>query len=427
MLSTADNELLVRVGRGTPLNELHRRFWTPVMLASELGGADSPPVRVHVLDEQLVAFRDTSGAIGLLSAYSPHRRANLFWGRNEEHGLRCAYHGWKFDRTGQCVDMPNCPEGPTLKDRVRTNGYPTLERGGLVWAYLGPPELEPPFPHMELFELPSEQVYTTKMLPLGNYLQLQEGDVDSSHVSLLHSSIDGSQIATVDSATFDDHAPRWFPTETSYGLMLGAQRDAGDDAYHWRVNQWLMPYVTLIAITPGFPMLAHVRVPIDDTHTLHFRVNGRADGPFTDADRALFANNVMVPELMPGTFHTVENIENDYLIDRSAQKTRSFSGIRSVVAQDLAVTQDQAGPVSDRSREYLTTSDRAIIMLRRRILRRVRELQAGGEPPEVRVPEAYGVRPGDFKLPRDIGLEEAAKERLTSPERSSPTRSRADR
>jgi nitrite reductase/ring-hydroxylating ferredoxin subunit len=167
MLSTADNELLVRVGRGTPLNDLYRRFWTPVMLASELGGPDSPPVRVHVLDERLVAFRDTSGAIGLLAAYCPHRRANLFWGRNEEHGLRCVYHGWKFDRSGQCIDMPNCPEGPALKERVRTTAYPTLERGALVWAYLGPPELQPPFPHMEIFELPAEQVETTKMLPLG--------------------------------------------------------------------------------------------------------------------------------------------------------------------------------------------------------------------------------------------------------------------
>jgi phthalate 4,5-dioxygenase len=412
MLSTADNELLVRVGRGTPLNNLYRRFWTPVMLASELGGPDSPPARVHVLDERLVAFRDTSGAIGLLAAHCPHRRANLFWGRNEEHGLRCVYHGWKFDRNGQCVDMPNCPEGPTLKDRVRTTAYPTLERGGLVWAYLGPPELEPPFPHIEIFELPAEQVHTTKMLPLGNYLQLQEGDVDSSHVSMLHSSIDGSQIETVDAATFDDHAPRWFPTETPYGLMLGAQRDAGPDAYHWRVNQWLMPYVTLIAITPGFPMLAHVRVPIDDTHTLHFRVNGRADGPFTAADRAMFDGGVMVPELVPGTFHTAENLDNDYRIDRDAQKTRSFTGIRSVVAQDLAVTQDQAGPVSDRSKEYLTSSDRAIIMLRKRILTRVQELQAGMEPPEVRAPEAYRVRPGDFKLARDVRLEEAAKEHL---------------
>lgn len=418
MLSKTDNELLVRVGRGTPLNELYRRFWTPVMLASELGGPDSPPVRVHVLDEQLVAFRDTSGAIGLLAAYCPHRRANLYWGRNEEHGLRCVYHGWKFDRSGQCVDMPNCPEGPALKDRVHTDAYPALERGGLVWAYLGPPGLEPPFPHIEIFELPAEQVYSTKMLPVGNYLQLQEGDVDSSHVSLLHSALDGAPIPTVDAATFDDHAPRWFPTEMPYGLMLGAQRDAGDDAFHWRVNQWLMPYVTLIAITPGFPMLAHVRVPIDDTHTLHFRVNARPEGSFTAADRAMFAGGVMVPELIPGTFHSAENIDNDYLIDREAQKTRSFTGIRSVVAQDLAVTQDQAGPVSDRSKEYLTSSDRAIIMLRRRILSRVRELQAGIEPPEVSVPEAYRVRPGDFKLPRDIGLEEGAKERLAADERA---------
>jgi 5,5'-dehydrodivanillate O-demethylase len=360
MLSTADNELLVRVGRGTPLNELYRRFWTPVMLASELGGPDSPPVRVHVLDERLVAFRDTSGAIGLLLAYCPHRRANLFWGRNEEHGLRCAYHGWKFDRVGQCVDMPNCPEGPTLKDRVRTDSYPTLERGGLVWAYLGPPELEPPFPHMELFELPPEQVYTTKMLPLGNYLQLQEGDVDSSHVSLLHSSIDGSQIATVDSATFDDHAPRWFPTETPYGLMLGAQRDAGDDAYHWRVNQWLMPYVTLIAITPGFPMLAHVRVPIDDTHTLHICYQAYAGPPGINVP-----HQEVVPWYEPPT------------VDEHGRPILDY-----VLAQDAIVWTAQ-GEVVDRSLEVLGRTDIPINLLRKQLDEQIRIVEEGGTPMNV--------------------------------------------
>src|ERR1700736_4585371 len=132
MLSAEDNERLVRTGKGTPMGELFRRFWTPALLASELEGPDSPPVRVNILGEQLVAFRDTKGRIGLLDAFCPHRRANLFWGRNEECGLRCVYHGWKFDTNGICVDMPNEPEECGFESRVRIKAYPTREYGGLI-------------------------------------------------------------------------------------------------------------------------------------------------------------------------------------------------------------------------------------------------------------------------------------------------------
>ena len=137
-LSKADNELLIRTGPGTPMGDLYRRFWAPVMLAEELGGPDSAPVRVNVLGENLVAFRNSSGKLGLIDAYCPHRRANLYWGRNEQDGLRCVYHGWKFDVNGQCTDLPNCPEGEVLKNKVRTTAYPVLERGGIIWAYMGP-------------------------------------------------------------------------------------------------------------------------------------------------------------------------------------------------------------------------------------------------------------------------------------------------
>src|ERR1700761_2476423 len=144
------------------MGELFRRFWTPVMLASELPRADGPPVRVNVLGEALVAFRATDGRIGLLDAYCPHRRANLFWGRNEGDGLRCVYHGWKFDGAGNCVDLPNCPEGPALKHKVRTTAYPLVERGGLLWTYMGPPELQPEFPAVEAFGVPDSHRHITK-------------------------------------------------------------------------------------------------------------------------------------------------------------------------------------------------------------------------------------------------------------------------
>ena len=194
MLSIEDNELLVRTGPGTPMGNLMRRFWVPIMLESELGGPDSAPVRVGVLGEKLVAFRDTSGKIGLLDGYCPHRRANLFWGRNEEHGLRCIYHGWKFDVHGQCSDLPNCPEGTQLYERVTTRAYPTQASGGLVFAYMGPPELQPEFPDIEVFKAEPDRRSICKMLVDGNYFQMVEGDLDSSHVSFLHSQLDGTPI-----------------------------------------------------------------------------------------------------------------------------------------------------------------------------------------------------------------------------------------
>jgi phthalate 4,5-dioxygenase oxygenase subunit len=411
MLSREDNELLVRVGPGTAMGNLFRRFWTPVMLASELGGPDSAPVRVDILGETLVAFRDSSGTIGLLDAYCRHRRANLFWGRNEEHGLRCVYHGWKFDVNGRCTDLPNCPEGDNLKERVTTQAYPTVERGGLIWAYLGPAEHQPPFPNYEGFAVPASHRFMRKMIARGNYLQLMEGDVDSSHVSFLHSRVDNKPVpgTRANPNTFADKMPRWFPQETSYGLMLSAQRNAGPDHFQWRVNQYLMPYITLIAAPPGMPILHQVRVPVNDVTSMHFRCYVHPERPLTPEEIALFEGGVIIPEIAAGSFETVENMDNDYRIDRTEQSVHSYTGIKSIVAQDLAVTQDQGGPIADRSRELLVSSDRAIIMLRKRLLTAAKALAQGIEPPEAQA-KSLAVRPGDFILARDVPLETGARE-----------------
>jgi phthalate 4,5-dioxygenase oxygenase subunit len=416
MLTKADNELLVRIGPKTPMGELFRRFWTPIMLASEVGGPDAAPVRVRILGEDLVAFRDSHGKLGLLDAYCPHRRANLFWGRNEQDGLRCVYHGWKFDVTGACTDLPNCPEGPTLKNKVKTTSYPAMERGGLIWAFMGPIDLMPEFPAIEAFAVPDDHRSITKMITRGNYAQLQEGDIDSSHVSFLHSRQDGKPIpgGRVDATVFADKQPRWFTAETDYGLMLSAQRNAGEDTFHWRVNQYLMPYAVLIAAPPGGPVLTQVRVPIDDDHSMHFRVWSNADHPLNAEELAILNDGITVPEIVPGTFSTKEEYENDYLIERDDQQKASFTGIKSIVAQDLAVTQDQGGygTIADRSREYLTSSDKAIIALRKRLLTSAKQLMQGHEPPEPRNPKAYSVRPGDFKLPHTATVAEGARELL---------------
>jgi phthalate 4,5-dioxygenase oxygenase subunit len=404
MLSHADNELLVRTGPGTPMGTLFRRFWAPVALASEVGGPNSAPVRVRVLGEDLVLFRDSHGKLGLLDAYCPHRRASLYWGRNEDDGLRCVYHGWKFDVNGQCTDVPNCPEGPTFKDKVTTTAYPAMERGGLIWAYMGPAGKIPEFPAIEAFGVPESHRSITKMIARGNYAQLQEGDVDSSHVSFLHSRFDNVPIpgGRVDPAVFADRQPRWFTQEMDYGLMLSAQRNASPETFHWRVNQFLMPFAVLIAAPANTPVLSQVRIPVDDHHSMHFRVWSSAK-PLTPEQLAVIADGVTVPEVIPGTFHTVEDFENEYNIDRDEQAHTSFTGIKSIVAQDLAVTQDQGGfgTIADRSRERLTSSDKAIIAWRKLLLTRAKELQNGIEPAEARNAKSYGVRPGDFMLPRD--------------------------
>src|ERR687886_715559 len=189
MLSREENERITRVGPGTPMGNLMRRYWMPACLAEELPEPDCPPVRVRLLGEDLVAFRDTQDRIGVLDEYCPHRLASLFLGRNEQCGLRCVYHGWKFDVDGRCVDMPNEPPESNFKDRVRATAYPCRERGGVVWVYMGPPERMGEQPDLEWSLVPADQRFLSKRLQQSNYLQAIEGGIDSSHISFLHSTL----------------------------------------------------------------------------------------------------------------------------------------------------------------------------------------------------------------------------------------------
>ncbi len=407
MLSRHDNELLTRTGPGTAMGEYLRRFWAPIMLESELGGPDSAPVRLKILGEMLVAFRDSDGQIGLLDAFCRHRGASLFWGRNEERGLRCVYHGWKFDVTGQCTDLPNCPEGAALAARVTTKSYATRVHGGLIWAYMGPPDRTPPFPNIEIFALPAANRHTHKILCPCNSFDLMEGDMDASHASFLHSRLDKRPIpgSFGFASQMLDTRPRYTIDDEAYGLRLAAQRDAGPEHYHWRVTQFLLPYVTLISAPRGERTYANIRVPIDDENSINFRTYAHPDRPLRNDDYDL-----ITPEMIPGTFLMKENIENDFLIDRDWQKREKFTGITSIVAEDVAVISGRAEPIVDRSDEYLVSSDRAIITLRKRLLQGAKALRDGVEPAEANRPEAYGVRALDIILPRDVPLAEGAPE-----------------
>jgi phenylpropionate dioxygenase-like ring-hydroxylating dioxygenase large terminal subunit len=414
MLNPRENELITRVGPGTPMGDLYRRFWLPVLVADELPEPDCVPVRLTVLGEKLVAFKDSNGRIGILDERCPHRLATLFWGRNEEAGLRCVYHGWKLDVEGNCVDIPNAPEGESFKDKVKAfAAYPAIERGGLVWAYMGPREVMPEPPAFELNAVPATHRYISKMFIGGNWMQGMEGDIDSSHVSFLHSRVDNEAAVLLannrlQSQIFADKTPKWFIKDTDYGVMLAAQRQGEGDSFYWRVNQWVMPSFTMIAARPGMPIHFQVRVPMDDEHQIYYRIIWHPSRPLTEAelnDARYDGRNF--PEVGPG-FRPVENAANDYNIDRQAQRSGSYTGIKSVPAQDWAVQEYQGGPILDRSLERLVSADESIIRVRSRILKAVRALQEGTEPVEAASGDQYHVRPIDIILDNKLEVWDGA-------------------
>src|SRR5579859_37559 len=426
MLTREENELLTHTNRGRPMGEYLRRYWQPVLLAGELPQADCPPVRVRLMGEELVAFRDSQDRFGLLDEFCPHRRTSLYWGRNEECGLRCVYHGWKFDIEGHCIDMPNEPPEYGFKERVFTTAYPARAWGGLIWAYLGPRAAGgalPPLPEFEWAVVPENQRFVSKRLQESNYLQAVEGGIDSSHVSFLHSTPSAethvsSTLGLQSAYMWRDKAPRFTVNRTDYGLLIGARRDAEADSYYWRITQFLLPTATIIPgpMNVDAPYNGHFWTPIDDAHCWNFSVSWLPGRPLTEKELAdLQSGNSIHAGVDQKTFLPIRNARNEYLIDRAKQKPDSYTGIEGVSEQDSAV-QEAMGPVVDRSQEHLGTSDTAIIAARRLLLREARELQREGRgPAAVQRPEAFRVRSASMMLKRDVSYEETVKNMLTVP------------
>ena len=419
MLSARENELLTRVGPGTPMGDLYRRFWLPVLVTDELPEPDCTPVRTRVLGERLVAFRDSDGRVGVLDERCPHRLASLFWGRNEEGGLRCVYHGWKFDVEGNCLDIPNTQEGDTYKQKVTPFAtYPAVERGGLVWIYMGPKTSMPPVPEFELNTVPASHRYISKMFIRGNWLQGLEGDIDSSHVSFLHSRVDAVRgdllgMNRANMAMYMDKTPRWDIKDTDYGIMLAAERAGPDGTRNWRVNQWTMPSFTMIAAKPGTYIHFQVRVPADDENQIYYRCIWHPERPLTEQELMdARTSGVNFPEVIPGTFMPAERRENDYLIDREAQRSRSYTGIKSIPAQDWAVQEDQGGVIADRPLEHLVSADQAIISARQRLMKALQRMQEGEEPLEPAHTGRIGIRPVDVLLPEGVSVWDGANDYL---------------
>lgn len=416
MLSRADNELLTRTGPDTPMGVLLRRFWLPALFSSELPAPDCPPVRVRLLGENLVAFRDTDGRVGILEELCPHRGASMYFGRNEECGLRCVYHGWKFDVDGNCVDMPNEPAESNFKNKVHLTSYPVRERAGAIWIYMGPKELVTGPPELEWARVPESHVVISKYIGECNYMQALEGDIDSAHVSFLHRQLADFQSAPTTNGsrawnarfTPIDRTPRFTVKDTDYGLMIGARRNTGEAGYYWRISQWLMPVFDMIGHDPGVPFSGHALVPMDDEHVWFWAVRWLGDRPFAnDEERARWGggegNGRAV--VIPGTWRTKANQDNDYLIDRQAQRTRTYTGISGIGEQDLAMTESM-GPIFDRTREHLGTTDAAIIATRRRLLQAARDLQKGIEPYPAQHPEVYRIRPTAAVLQRAAAFDQ---------------------
>jgi len=408
------------------MGNLMRCFWQPFALSDELPHADCDPVCVRLLGEDLVAFRDSRGQVGLIQNNCPHRGASLFFGRNEEAGLRCVYHGWKFDVDGTCIDMPNEPAESDFKSKVKATTYPTVDRGGVLWAYLGSEtDQRPGPPELEWTHVPESHRIATKRIQFCNYLQNVEGEVDSSHVSFLHSRNTAAASAGIRSNDdrFNlpnymarDRAPRFFVLPTEYGVMIGARRDAESDSYYWRITQFLMPTYTMIPSPVGTPVSFTGAAPIDDEQMMGFTVTWHPDRPLTSTEREQIESWTGVhTEVDLRTFKPLRNRDNDYLIDRAVQRSgRSYTGIRGIREEDLAV-QESMGGVCDRTTEHLGSADLAVIAMRRRMLEAVRALQERGELPyEACNADAYRVRSAALVLPRDVEWHAGAAPALTA-------------
>ena len=417
MLSREENELLCRVGPGTPMGELMRQYWIPGLLSSEVAQPDGDPRRIKLLGEELIAFRDTSGAVGLIQNHCPHRGASLFFGRNEESGLRCVYHGWKFDALGNCVDMPNEPAESDFKSKVKAIAYPTRERGGIVWVYMGPRSGDtlPRLPDLEGNMLSDDQRGIGIFQRECNWMQALEGDIDTAHVGFLHQgaiSADSVPEGSWAKYALSDRAPRFKVLDIDAGVTYGTFRPADPGNTYWRVAHFLFPFYTMVAAgVLGLKVAVRAWVPIDDNHCFGLSMSKLGTQSRRSAQPG---GNLADAPLRPdssdwyGRFRFEADARNDYQIDREKQRNGvSYSGIPSVSLEDHAVTESM-GPIYDRTSEHLGSSDAMIIRTRRRLMAGAVALQERGiVPPGVEQPEAYRLRSGGVVLPESADWSQA--------------------
>jgi phthalate 4,5-dioxygenase oxygenase subunit len=409
MASSNDREILTRVGPGNPMGELMRQYWLPAAASREVvaGGA---PLRLMLLGEKLIAFRDSSGRVGVMDHRCPHRCASLFYGRNEEGGIRCVYHGWKFDIEGNSLEMPNVPPEYDYREKVKAKSYKATERNGLIWVYMGSRAQPPALPALEPALLPPNEMMTFLCQRECNWLQGLEGDIDTSHFSFLHAGTikaedipDGYMARHV----LNNRSPSLQVAKTKWGTVYGARRPS-DGRTYWRFAPFAFPFWTMPP-EGDFDKHLIVRawVPMDDTHTMFVHLSWKHNAPRPRGlrDGTIPAGFSMGMEFLPNTtdwygrWRLTQNQSNDYKIDREVQRTRSFTGIEGIHVQDQAITESM-GEIVDHGHEHLGHSDMMVIQTRRRLIQAALDLQERGiVPPGVDNPEIYlDVHAGDFLI-----------------------------
>ena len=418
MLRKEQNDLLTQTGPGTPAGKLFRCYWLPVLLAEELPENDCPPVRVKVLSERLLAFRDTQGRLGLIDEFCAHRGVSLWFGRNEENGLRCPYHGWKYDVTGQCVEVPSEPVESGFCKKIKLAAYECIERGDVIWIYMGPPDHKPAPPNFEWATVPPTHRFVSKRAQECNWLQALEGGIDSVHVSFLHRHdlrSDALHISKGAEFTRETDA-RFEVIETRGGMVIGVRRPATAHQLYWRLTQWVMPFHTMIPPYGDNALNGHAFVPIDDENCMVWCFTHHPTRRLSthELDTMRRGGGIHV-KLLANSFRPVVNKDNDYMIDRVAQKHhKSYSGVKGIAMQDAAI-QESCGPIQDRSKENLVSTDNGVIMARAR-LREAALAVMQGEMPDGLDPATHAVRSAAIVLPEEANFYQAAADALVARE-----------
>ena len=418
MTTREQNDFMTQTGPGTPMGDLFRRYWIPALLSEEIAEPDCPPVRVKLLSERLIAFRDTQGRVGLMDEFCAHRGVSLWFGRNEENGLRCPYHGWKYDTAGQCIDVPSEPVESGFCNKIKLTSYPCVELGDVIWTYMGPPELKPPLPAFEWVQVAKQSRFVTKRTQECNWLQAMEGGIDSAHVSFLHRyELKSDSLHVSKGAELTAKTDVAFEViETPGGMVIGVRRPADEGQHYWRITQWVMPFHTMIPPYGDNALNGHAFVPTDDENCISWCFTHHPTRALTDHELHVMSNGGGIHvSLIPGSFRPVINKDNDYLMDRAAQKAnKTYCGVKTIAMQDSAI-QESMGPIQDRSKENLTSTDNGVIMARVRLRKAAVAVRQGKQPDGID-PATHAVRSASIVLPQDVNFYEAAADALRAKE-----------
>jgi phthalate 4,5-dioxygenase len=387
MLTREENDILCRVEDDAPMGQLMRRHWAPLCLSEEVAVPDGAPVRARLFGEDLVVFRDSEGKLGVLDEYCPHRRVSLVLGRNEECGLRCLYHGWKFDVEGNVLEMTSEPPESGLAEKVKHKAYPVREAGGFVWVYMGTAEQMPEFEPPPFAPTPEVNVSILKIHVKANWAQVMEGQIDSAHSSSLHSSdmvparVDGAKATDKNwLRPSTDRTPRYQSERTDFGFRYAAiRRPIQNAATHdyVRVTVYVAPFIALIPPN-NVHNVTTVLGPTDDHNTaFYFIAWNDASKPGVDTVLWRTFNRAMPGIDLDENFNNTRTLQNNYLQNRDAMKLGDFTGIKGIPNQDIAMWETM-GPIIDRSKERLGASDFAVVEFRRMMVEAAIRVRDGG-------------------------------------------------